>query len=141
MAIGITKAETQIDNSSTLGAEGHFIQSDGSVAMDADLRMDDNKITELQDPVDPQDAVNLRTLEDLIGDVTGLIEFFDVTGPANTQFTLSSSPILGSERVSLNGVGPLRPGASNDYTILGDVVTIVGPLKSGDIVTVQYRTS
>lgn len=69
MSIGITRAETQINNQSSTGADGYFIQSDGSVAMDETLRMDDNKIIQLADPVDPQDAVNLRTLQDEIDSI------------------------------------------------------------------------
>lgn len=143
MAIGITRAETQINNESSTGAEGYFIQSDGSVAMDADLRMDDNKIVQLEDPTDPQDAVNLRTLEDEIAAIVfppteRNLEFFDPSGPGDDTFTVSEVPVSGSERVALNGVGPLRPGAGNDYTISGDTVTMLCPVRAGDAVSIDY---
>lgn len=141
MAIGITRAETQVNNASSTGSEGHFIQSDGSVAMDENLRMDDNKITMLADPVDPQDAVNLRTLVDTIGNLfipIRDIEFFDPTGPMDVTIAPSVPIVDGSERVYLNGVGPLRPGVGNDYTVLAGVVTMLAPVRLGDVISIDY---
>lgn len=48
-------------------AEGdQFVKKDGSVAMEATLDLGDNLIQNVNDPVDPKDAVNLQYLESVI---------------------------------------------------------------------------
>jgi len=145
VTIGITKAETQIDNKSSTGAEGYFVRSDGSVAMDGILRMDDNKITELADPVDPQDAVNLRTLQTGIGGSSGWNFSVSQAVPASGTLYLStgrvftsSVPVIATESLTLSGVsiGVDKPdivrGFSLDVLVNG-VVVFALPLPAGTV--------
>jgi len=41
---------------------GGFMALDGQLSMKANMNLDDNRIVNLEDPVNPQDAVNLRSL-------------------------------------------------------------------------------
>ena len=134
-SIGITRAETQINNKSSTGAEGYFIQSDGSVAMDEILRMDDNKIIQLADPVDPQDAVNLRTLQNF--DVSVGVLDIEITTLGNFTVLLPHTPRENSLVVLVNGVA-IRPGI-NGYTLSGNLVTVTGPVRVEDLVTLIYK--
>ena len=41
---------------------GGYMALDGQLSMKADMNLGDNRIINMDDPVDPQDAVNLRSL-------------------------------------------------------------------------------
>jgi len=147
LARGKVRAETQVDNNScTYPGEGHFIQADGTVNMHADLDLDGNKIVNVEYPTDDGDAANKKYVDDQIAAVvhptppTEAIEYFDVASGLDDDYTLANTPLAGTERVYLNGV-LMRPGASNDYTVSGDVVTLVRTVKSGDVVAIEYKHS
>lgn len=55
----------------------------------------------------------------------------------NTVFTLANTPKIGTEDVYVNGVLQ-ESGAGNDYTIIGDVVTMLFTLQAGDKLRVSY---
>lgn len=54
-------------------------------------------------------------------------DLFVIASLPTTILTLSSTPVVNSETVVWNGV-TLRPGAGNDYTISGNVITLSGSL-------------
>ena len=56
---------------------------------------------------------------------------------SNSTFTLAFTPQAGYESVYLNGVLQ-EPGAGNDYTISGAVITYLSPPLSGDRLRVSY---
>jgi hypothetical protein len=64
---------------------------------------------------------------------------FIYAGGPNT-FTLTFTPILNSTHVSLRGVH-LTQGVSDDYTISGNIVTLVAGhvLLSGDKILIEYQ--
>jgi len=71
--------------------------------------------------------------------VSGSANFADneiVSGATNT-FTLAHTPISGSQHVYGNGQR-LTPGAGNDYTISGAVITTTNPFSAGQILA-DYR--
>lgn len=57
---------------------------------------------------------------------------------SNVTFTLASTPIAGSEEVFLNGLLQ-EPGAGNDYTISGAVITYLAAPLAADRLRVSYR--
>lgn len=57
---------------------------------------------------------------------------------SNTTFTLSFTPISGSEHVYLNGLLQ-ESGAGNDYTISSGTITMLTAPISGDKIRVSYR--
>jgi hypothetical protein len=62
--LGITHGGAVVTPSAQLipPVSGGFMSLDGQLGMKADMNLNFNKITNLSDPVDPQDAVNLRSL-------------------------------------------------------------------------------
>lgn len=58
----------------------------------------------------------------------------------NKTFTLSQTPIEGTEQVYLNGLLQ-EPGSSNDYTISGNTITFVDAPETDDILLVTYVTA
>lgn len=56
---------------------------------------------------------------------------------SNTTFTLANTPVVGSEEVFLNGLLQ-EPGAGNDYTISGAVITYLAAPLTNDRVRVSY---
>ena len=57
---------------------------------------------------------------------------------SNTAFTLSNTPVAGSEHVYLNGVLQ-ESGAGNDYTISGANITLLSSPLTGEKLRVTYR--
>ncbi len=55
----------------------------------------------------------------------------------NATFTLTTAPLAGKQSVYLNGVH-LNPGAGNDYTIAGAVITMLTIPQTGDVVLCDY---
>lgn len=80
----------------------------------------------------------------LAGTITREADFVDRETPAgtingsNTSFTLSNTPIAGSEHVYLNGLLQ-DSGAGNDYTISGLTITYLTAPVTGDKLRVTYR--
>lgn len=117
------------------------VRTSTQVNIDADLDAQSHKIINVTDPAAPQDAATKAYVDSNSGLTadkfisneapTGVINGINVT------FTLVNSPIMGSVRVRLNGLGQLA-GAGNDYTISGDVITYLAAPKTGDTVLVDY---
>ena len=72
-------------------------------------------------------AANIVTRETPAGLVNG----------SNTSFTLANTPTVGTEHVFINGL-LMEPGAGNDYTIAGAVITTLFTLQAGDKIRVSY---
>lgn len=56
---------------------------------------------------------------------------------SNTEYTVSLTPVAGSEQVFLNGLLQ-EPGAGNDYTISGTSIAFADAPVSGDRIRVTY---
>jgi hypothetical protein len=56
---------------------------------------------------------------------------------SNATFTLSNTPVNGTEQVYLNGI-LLDSGAGNDYTIVGETITMLVIPQSNDKLRVSY---
>lgn len=73
----------------------------------------------------------------------GSSDFVDKETPSgsingvNTSFTLSQTPIAGSEHVYRNG--QLQADGGVDYSISGTIITFVSPPLTGDALVVSYR--
>jgi hypothetical protein len=61
----------------------------------------------------------------------------EVVAGSGTTFTLADTPISGSEHVYVGGQR-LTPGASNDYTIAGAVITLINSADAGTMIC-DYR--
>ncbi len=59
------------------------------------------------------------------------------TDNANGTYTLANTPTVGTVRVYKNGQR-LNPGAGNDYTISGAVITRLDTYNAADIITADY---
>jgi hypothetical protein len=81
--------------------------------------------TQLDGKVDTADFVDRET-------PTGLINGSNVT------YTLSATPVAGSEHVYLNGILQ-EDGAGNDYTISGGTITYETAPETGDVLRVSFR--
>jgi hypothetical protein len=57
---------------------------------------------------------------------------------SNVTFTLTNTPVSGSEHIYLNGVLQ-EAGAGNDYTILNAVITILSAPLTGEKLRASYR--
>lgn len=57
---------------------------------------------------------------------------------SNTAYTLSATPVAGSEHVYVNGI-LMESGAGNDYTISGATITMLSALATGEKIRVSYR--
>lgn len=62
----------------------------------------------------------------------------EIVAGSGTTFTLASTPTSGSQHVYGNGQR-LTPGAGNDYTISGAVITTANSFSAGQILA-DYRT-
>lgn len=59
------------------------------------------------------------------------------TDNGNGTYTLTHSPVSGSVQVYKNGIR-LNPGAGNDYTISGSVITLLVDYDSSAVITADY---
>lgn len=117
------------------------VRTSTQVNVDENLDVQSHKIINVTDPTAPQDAATKSyvdanqglTASDFVSDEApaGAIDGVNVT------FTLAFSPVVGSVRVRLNGLGQVV-GAGNDYTISGSVITYLAAPKTGDTVLVDY---
>jgi hypothetical protein len=93
------------------------------------------------------EATDLRSLVEDIADSFGNLEddgiFVDKEVPtgsinsSNVTFTLSNTPVSGSEHVYLNGL--LQEDGGGDYTLSGLTITFVVAPDTGDKLVVSYR--
>lgn len=64
---------------------------------------------------------------------------------SNATFTLTRTPVVGSDTVHLNGVQQLRVSScsagTESYTIVGAIITHCLPPQTGDSLVVNYRTN
>jgi hypothetical protein len=61
--LGITHTGAVVPDENRIPPNGGFMALDGQLSMKANMDLADNKITNLADPVFPQDAVNLQSLK------------------------------------------------------------------------------
>jgi hypothetical protein len=93
--LGVTHTGAIVASGSLIPAvTGGFMSLDGQLAMKADMDLNDNKILNLTDATDPQDAVNLRSLtydnfQDFSGNDIEAADLMVFTGDANTSINAS----------------------------------------------------
>lgn len=84
------------------------------------------------------DPITHRLLVDISG-ATGTFVTNEIVAGSATTFTLANTPILGSQAIYGAGIR-LTPGAGNDYTIVGAVISILSPASySAGQVLADYR--
>jgi hypothetical protein len=96
--------------------------------------------------------VKLATASGLVADVNGLKidmsvmtaarlkvrdPFSGVQDGTNVEYTLSATPIAGTEQIFVNGLLQY-PGAGNDYLIVGTVVTFTTPPTAVDRISINF---
>ncbi len=111
-----------------------------------DLDADSNVLTGLSNGVAASDAVNKSQLDAAVAGVltTASMVFNEVpaglVNNSNTVFTLAFTPVVGTERLYVNGVRQ-KPGVGNDYTISGLTITFTSAPKTkgtGDKLLADY---
>lgn len=117
------------------------VRTSTQVNVDEDLDIQSHKLINVTDPTAAQDAATKAyvdansglTAVDFVADETptGTIDGI------NDTFTLAFTPVAGSVRVRLNGLGQ-KVGAGNDYTISGLTITYLAAPKTGDTILVDY---
>ena len=135
---GMTKTGNTLDviaadTSITVNADSLQVNlaAGGTLAVSSGLKVADGGITNTQ--VGAGAAIDYSKL-DSTDFVVG--EAFAGDG-ATTVFNLASTPILGKERLFLNGVRQ-RSGAGNDYTISGAAITMASAPATGDTLLADY---
>ena len=84
--LGLTHTGAAVDNGQLIPINtGGFLALNGSLKMKGNADFNNNKIINLSNPTDPQDAVNLRSLT--LGNITG----FTFTNTANSQLATFNS--------------------------------------------------
>lgn len=82
-------------------------------------------------------------MEESMGGEQWQIEFFTVTNPVQTQFTLANAPTLDDDNdpliiVKLNGVSMTK---GTDYTLNNDIITWTSQiaLEAGEVLEIFYK--
>jgi hypothetical protein len=85
--------------------------------------------------------VNPSTHRVLVDDAGGGSTFVDneIVSGSGYSWTLAQTPLLGVEHIYANGQR-LTPGAGNDYTISGNVITTANSYATGSVLA-DYQTS
>ncbi len=78
------------------------------------------------------DPVTHRLLVDSTGGASNAFVYNEVVSGSGTTFTLANTPIAGTQTIFANGQR-LTPGAGNDYTISGAVITTANSWSAGTI--------
>jgi hypothetical protein len=89
-----------------MGQTGGYV--DSTTITDSNIDMNDKKITTLADPVNPQDAVNLRTMSTFLGSSFVLYNI-NLSG---TSFSSFSDVTRGAYSISINGTVEGMPCAT-----------------------------
>lgn len=116
------------------------VRTSTQVNVDADLDAQNHKVINVTDPTNAQDAATKAYVDANALSAARIVSNEAPAGlinGANVAFTLAFPPVVGSVRVRLNGLGQV-PGASNDYTISGSVITYNAAPLTGDSVLVDY---
>lgn len=117
------------------------VRTSTQVNVDADLDAQSHKIINVDDPTSAQDAATKAYVDANIGVTVDRFVSNEVPSGVingtNVEFVLADTPVVGSVRVRLNGLGQVA-GAGNDYTIVGDTITYLAAPKTGDTVLVDY---
>jgi len=117
-----------------------LLKRDGSVVATGDFDFNSNQIKNVGAPIDDNDAVRKVDLDAISSGTTITREIPSGTiNGTNTNFTLSSTPNLGTEQVFING-SLLNAGANSDYVVDGSTITFTLAPQSGDVVLVNYVT-
>lgn len=84
-------------------------------------------------PVVPYvDPVTHRLLVNTGGGTTGTFVYNEIVAGSGTTFTLTNTPLSGAYAIFANGQR-LTPGAGNDFTITGAVITTALSWSAGAI--------
>lgn len=116
------------------------VRTSTQVNVDADLDAQTHKVINVVDPTSAQDAATKAYVDANSFTAARVVSNEAPAGAidgVNVTFTSAFPPVAGSVRVRLNGLGQV-PGAGNDYTISGSVVTYLAAPKMGDTVLVDY---
>lgn len=122
---------------------GDFIQRDGTVVMTGALNLGSHKITSVTTPTSGNDAANKTYVDTNFMQPTVVVtrdETLQLPDGMRTQFTLTNTPVTGSEQVFKNGI-LLIPGAGDDYTISSAIVTFNQAPETTDSIRVNYLAS
>lgn len=116
------------------------VRTSTQVNIDANLDAQSHKVINVTDPTAAQDAATKNYVDTHALSAANFIINETPTGTidgTNVTFTLANTPVVGTERVRLNGLGQVS-GAGNDYTISGATITYLAAPKVGDTVRVDY---
>jgi hypothetical protein len=131
MTINADNIQVKLDGAGAIGVGASGIKSNvdnATVEISTNaLRVKPASIGDTQLSVVYQKQANIVTRETPTGTINGV----------NTTFTLAATPVVGSERVFLNGLLQ-EPGAGNDYTISGVTITYLTAPATGDRLRVNY---
>ena len=117
-----------------------FIQRDGSVVMTSNLNLGNHKVVSVATPTTGTDVTNKTYVDSNFMKPAVVVtrdETENIPDGARTQFTLTNTPVTDSEQVFKNGILQV-PGASDDYTISGAVVTFNQAPETTDTIRVNY---
>jgi len=120
-----------------------FIQRDGSVVMTGSLNLGNHKITSVTTPTNASDAANKTYIDSNFMKPVVVVtrdETEHIPDGDRTLFTLTNTPVTGSEQVFKNGI-LLVPGVSDDYTISGGDITFNQAPETTDTIRVNYIAS
>lgn len=133
----ITDGSIELDK---LKDGSELLKRDGSVVATGDFDFNSNQIKNVGAPIDDNDAVRKVDLDAISSGTTITREIPSGTiNGTNTNFTLASTPNIGTEQVFING-SLLNAGANSDYVVDGSTITFTLAPQSGDVLLVNYVT-
>ncbi len=116
------------------------VRSSTQLNIDTNLDAQTHKVINVVDPTAAQDAAT-KNYVDTTAITTASFVFNETPSGtvdgSNASFTLAFTPVSGKQSVHLNGIKQ-KPGAGNDYTISGAVITFTTPPAIGDLILVDY---
>ncbi len=116
------------------------VRTSTQVNVDQNLDVQSHKVINVTDPTQAQDAATKAYVDSNSFSAARIISNEVPSGAidgVNVTFTLAFTPVVGSVRVRLNGLGQVV-GVSNDYTISGSVITYNTAPVTGDSLEVDY---